>query len=103
MKNEAERIVLLNASEDYGLLWQILGEVRDSMPSAPPEEALRAARGAAVALLKAGRLEVYRRKSRRGPFELLSAEDGAKALATDAYWRADERDETEIAVATRAG
>lgn len=97
--SEAERIVLLNASEDYALLWQILDEVRASMPGEPPEAALRAAREAVIALEARGLLEVYKRPSRRDPFVRLDAAAGAAALNTDAYWRGDDTDTVEIAVA----
>jgi len=97
--NDAERIVLLNAWEDYALLWQILDEVRGSMPEAPREAALRAAREAVFSLVKKGLLDVFRRDSRRVPFERLDAAEGAAALNTDAYWRGDDKDTVEIAVA----
>ena len=77
--NDAERIVLLNAREDYGLLWQILDEVRGSMPGAAPEAALRAAREAVFSLVAKGMLDVYRRASRRVPFVRLDAAAFARA------------------------
>lgn len=98
--NDAERIVLLNAWEDYALLWQILDEVRGSMPEESRETALRAAREAVLSLSGRGLLEVFRRASRRDSFERLSAAEGAAALNTDAYWSGDGRDAVEIAVAT---
>lgn len=98
--NDAERIVLLNAWEDYALLWQILDEVRASMPAASPEAALRAAREAVFSLVKKGLLDVYRRGSRRTAFERLDPAEGDAALDTDAYWSGDGRDSVEIAVAT---
>ena len=97
--NDAERIVLLNAWEDYALLWQILDEVHESMPKEPREAALRAAREAVLSLSSRGLLEVFRRHSRRDPFERLSAPEGAAALGTDAYWSGDGKDAVEIAVA----
>lgn len=98
--NDTERIVLLNASEDYALLWQLLYEVQGSMPGAAPEEALRAARAAVFSLAAKGLLDVFRRNSRRVPFERLDAAEGESALNTDAYWRGDDKDTVEIAVAT---
>ncbi|MCM2303993.1 MAG: hypothetical protein NDJ72_04775 [Elusimicrobia bacterium] len=97
--NDAERIVLLNAREDYGLLWQILDEVRAAMPGAAPEAALRAAREAVFSLMAKGLLDVYRRSSRKVPFERLDAADGEAALNADEYWRGDDTDPVEIAVA----
>lgn len=97
--NDAERIVLLNAWEDYALLWQILDEVRASMPGASRESALRAARGAAASLLAKGLLEVFQRPSRRDPFVKLSGPEGAAALDTDAFWSGDDRDAAEVALA----
>lgn len=98
--NDAERIVLLNAWEDYALLWQILDEVQGSMPEATREAALRAAREAVSSLVEKGLIEVYRRGSRRTPFERLDAAEGEAALGTDAYWSGDGKDAVEIAVAT---
>lgn len=98
--NAVERIVLLNAWEDYALLWQILDEVRASMPNEPSGTALRAAREAVFSLLNKGLLEIHKRKSRHDPFERLNEAAGAAALDTDAYWHGDESDTVEIAVAT---
>lgn len=98
--NEAERIVLLNSWEDYALLWQIIQDVQEAMPAESSATALRVAREAVFSLLSKGMLETYRRKSRRDPFELLNAAEGAIALNNDAYWRGDDQDTVEIAVAT---
>ena len=98
--NDAERIVLLNAWEDYALLWQILDEVRESMPGESRETALRSARAAVFSLVSKGMLDVHRRASRKVPFEPLDAAEGEAAINTDAYWSGDGRDAVELAVAT---
>lgn len=98
--NDAERIVLMNAWEDYALLWQILDEVHGAMAGATRAEALHAAREAALSLSGRGLIEVFRRETRRDPFERLSAADGASALSTDAFWSGDGKDSVEIAVAS---
>lgn len=98
--NDAERIVLLNAWEDYALLWQVLDEIQGSMPAAPREAALRAAREAVFSLVSKGLVDVHRRGSRKVPFERLGAAEGEAALNTDAYWSGNDKDAVEIAVAT---
>lgn len=101
---QIESIVLMNAWEDYALLWQILGEVRAAAPSLPEDMALNEAKRAVRALLKRGLIEVYRRESRLAEFKLLDEHGRDTALDTDAYWRPDERDTVEICVGvTKAG
>lgn len=95
-----ERIVLLNAWEDYGFLWQILNEVRASMPSESEASVLRAARTAVLSLLNRELVDVHRQDSRHHPIARLDDAAGIAAINTDAYWYGDPHDTVEIAVAT---
>ena len=99
---DAERVVMLNACEDYALLWQICGEIRDLWPDEGEESALQAARLAARALLQRGLLDVYRRESRGSAFVRLDSPEREAALDCDAYWRADAEDAVEVGVAATA-
>jgi transposase InsO family protein len=102
--SEIERIVLMNACEDYAPLWQILGEIRELRPEEGEEAARRETRRAVVAMIERGLLEVYRRESRASAFARLDGPERDAALAADAYWAADAKDAVEISLAaTKAG
>jgi hypothetical protein len=101
-ETDIERIVLMNACEDYALLWQILGEVRQLRPNESEDAALEATRRSVEDLLRRDWLAVYRRQSRASAFVLLQSPEREAALASDAYWRADPIDTVEIGVAATA-
>jgi hypothetical protein len=97
--SDIERIVLMNACEDYAPLWQILGEVLALGPQGGEKSALQATRQAVAGMLQRGLLEVYRRESRTSDFVRIEPSQREAALKSDAYWAADATDTVEISLA----
>ena len=102
--DKIEKIVLMNAWEDYALLWQILNEVQTAIPAISANDVLKATRRVVRSMISRGLIDVYRRENRRSEFTKLSWAKRDTALDTEPFWRTDDRDSVEIGVAvTKAG
>jgi hypothetical protein len=98
-----EKSVLMNAWEDFAPLWTLIPDIRGAAPNlAEPKKTLGAGKRAVQRLLDLGLVDAYRRSSRSDAYVRLEALAAKRAVGRDAYWTADEKDETEIAVAVTA-